>query len=190
MNFFGGEEGIGFLAEWLRRCFRGGRSTTKWVPFLDVSGRIFQIPSSQLRPGMIRVRRQGTNETVWAFPAQFDDASEVRHPPFDEGVLSYIRDIRETFLEHHHMSLDEWEDGFRRDTNPLPEIANCSHAADVYRTFGTKDISPERRKDIYRIIVTCLVTTPDTVWQTLELKVLSRREATRIVRQIYGKYAR
>jgi hypothetical protein len=179
---------MGSLAEWMRRWFRGGRSTAKSVPFLDVSGRIIQIPSSELRPGMIQVRCQGTNETVWAFPAQFNP-SEVRHPPFEEDVLAYIRDIRETFLEHRPMSLDEWEDGFRRDANPLQEIAIWSHAADVYRAFGTKDTSPERRKDIYRIIVTCLATTPDTVWQTLELKVLSRREATRIVRQVYGKHA-
>lgn len=177
------------LGDQIKRWFRGGRSDTRWVPFLDVSGRIIQVPSAAVRPGMIRVRRRGGEETVWALPEVFIESGEVRHPPFDEHVRSYICHIRETFLEHRPLSLDEWEDGFHRDANPLQEITIWSHAAEVYRALGAEDTSPARRKDVYRIIVTCLVASPDTVWQVLELGHLNRREAKRVVRRVYGKHS-
>jgi hypothetical protein len=117
------------------------------------------------------------------------EAGDVRHPPLDEQVRTYIRNIREAFVEHRPLSFEEWEVGFRRDANLPQEIAIWSHAADVYRAFGEKEVAPEGREDIYRVIVTSLAATPDTVWQILELKVLNRREAERIVRRVYGKRA-
>jgi hypothetical protein len=173
----------------IREWFRGGRSSAEWIPFLDVSGRIIQIPASAVRPGMIQVRVGAREELVWTLAENLEESKEVRHPPFDEDVRKYIRDIRETFLEHRPISFDEWEDGFRRDKNALQEIAIWSHAAGVYRVFGANDVSPERRKEVYRVIVTCLSATPHAVWQVLDLKVLSRREAQRIVRRFYGKHA-
>jgi len=72
------------------------------------------------------------------------------------------------------LSFEEWEDGFRRDANAEEEIAIWSYAADVYRAFADNEVSPERRRDIYRVIVTCLTASPDTVWRVLKLEVLSR----------------
>jgi hypothetical protein len=177
------------LANWMEGLFRGRRSAPETVLFLDVSGRITQIPFSAVGPGMIPVRLQGREETVWAMTEHLTASSELRHPPFHEQVRSYIRNIQETFAEHRPLSFYEWEIGFRQDANAWQEIALWSHAADVYRAFGEKDLSPERRKEVYRVIVSCLAATPDTVWKILELKVLNRREAQRIVRRVYGKYA-
>jgi hypothetical protein len=177
------------LADWIKKWFWGRRSAAEFVPFLDVSGRVIQIPSSAVGPGMIPVRLQGSEETVWAMTEHPTASSELRHPPFDEQVRSYIRNIHETFAEHRPLSFDEWEIGFRQDANAWQEIALWSHAAEVYRVFGEKDLSPERRKEVYRVIVSCLAATPDTIWKILELKVLNHRETKRIVRRVYGKYA-
>ncbi len=50
--------------------------------------------------------------------------------------------------------------------------------------------APERRKDFYRVIVTCLTASPDTVWRVLKLEVLSRAEAEEVVKRVYGKHYR
>ncbi len=87
------------------------------------------------------------------------------------------------------MSFEEWEHGFRRDVKPELEIAIWSHAADVYRAFADNEASPERRKDFYRVVVTCLTASPDTIWRVLELEVLTRPEAEEVVKRVYGKHA-
>jgi hypothetical protein len=123
---------------------------------------------------------------VWVLPDQLREGP-ICHPPFDEGARDYIRQIQQAFAEHRSLSFEEWEDGFRRDANPEREIAVWSHAADIYQAFADQESSPERRKDVYRVIVACLTTSPDTVWNVLRPEVLSRSEAERVVNQFYGK---
>jgi hypothetical protein len=156
------------------------------VPFLDTeTGRVVQIPASELRPGAVQIQMEGIGLT-WALPHQFKDGG-VRHPLFDERAGAYIHQIHETFAEHRHLSFDEWEDGFRRDAKPEREIALWSHAADVYTALAGDEPSAERRKDVYRCIVACLTTTPDTVWYVLKPTVLGRGEAEQVVNRFYGK---
>jgi hypothetical protein len=175
------------LGDWLKRRF-GGRPT-EMVRFFDVeSGRVVRIPASELRPGTVQARVQGIEGLVWLVPDQLQQG-EVRHPPFEEDVRAYIRQIQEAFAEHRPLSFEEWEDGFRRDAEPAREIAVWSHAADVYTAFTATEPSPERRKDVYRCIVACLTAGPDTVWHVLRPAVLSRAEAEQVVQRFYGKSA-
>jgi hypothetical protein len=89
------------LADWMKGWLSGRRSAAEFVPFLDVSGRMIQIPSSEVRPGMIQLRLQGREEKVWAMPEQLE-AGDVRHSPFDEQVRSYIRNIREAVVRKEY----------------------------------------------------------------------------------------
>ena len=110
-----------------------------------------------------------------------------KHPEFDEGIRQYIRQIQAAFAEHRPLSFEEWEEGFRRDTNPEREIAIWSHAADVYTAFVAHEPVAERRRDVYRCIVTCMTTGPDAVWKVLRPEVLSRAEAEQVVKRFFGK---
>jgi len=175
---------------WLKRLFGGRRPATETVPYMDpASRRIVRIPVTELRPGMVRVRLlPGDGEVVWMWADQMRPGHEVWHPPFDEEVRGYIRQIREAFAEQRPLSFEEWEDGFRRDLNALMEIAIWSYAADVYRSFADNEVSPERRGEIYRVIVTCLTASPDTIWRVLQLSILSQPEAEQIIKRVYGKH--
>ena len=113
---------------------------------------------------------------------------KVKHPPFDKRIRKIIRHIQKTFAEHDKRSVKVWEDGFRSDTHPEKEIAYWSHAADIYKEFASGEVSHERCADIYRCIVTCLITiTPESVWHVFKPTVLSRAEAEQIVNRYYGK---
>jgi hypothetical protein len=135
---------MGF-GDWLKRRFgKGGRPIEK-VPFFDVeSGRVVRIPASELRPGAVQARVQGIEGLVWLLPDQLKQGP-VQHPPFDEGIRAYIRQIQEAFAEHRALSFNEWEEGFRRDAHPEREIAIWSHAADIYTAFAGNEPSAERR---------------------------------------------
>lgn len=174
------------LGDWIRRVFGRPAPLHETVPYYDFEvGRVVRIPVSELRPGVVQARVQGIEEVVWVLPEQLKP-SEVCHPPFDEEVRQLVEEIRHAFAEHRPLSLEEWEDGFRRDLNPEQEIAMWSHAADVYKTFAAEELSAERRSDIYRTIVACLTTAPDSVWHVLRTAFLSRPEAQQIVNRFYG----
>jgi hypothetical protein len=177
------------LGGWLRKWFGGQQPSREMVPFLDAeAGPVVRIPASELRPGAVQVRLRGSDEVVWALPDQLHQG-EVKHPEFDEGIRDYIQHIQTAFAEHRPLSFEEWEEGFRRDTTPEREIALWSHAADIYAAFAANEPAPERRRDVYRCIVTCLTTGPDTVWKVLRPEVLSRAEAEQVVNRFFGKPA-
>jgi hypothetical protein len=174
------------LGDWLKRRFGGG-SSSEMVRFYDVeSRRVVQIPASELRPGVVQGRVQGIEGVVWLLPEQLQQG-EIKHPPFDESIRAYIREIQEAFAEHRSLSFDEWEAGFRRDANPEREIAIWSHAADVYTAFASNEPDPERRRDTYCCIVACLTSGPETVWHVLKPEVLTRAEAEQVVNRFFGR---
>jgi hypothetical protein len=174
------------LRDWLRRAFGKRQPSQEMVPFLDVeAGRVVNIPACELRPGTIQVQLLGSNEVVWALPQQLRQG-EIKHPEFNEGVRAYIRQIQDAFAEQRPLSFEEWEEGFRRDAHPEREIALWSHAADVYTAFTKEEPSAERRRDVYRCIMTCLTTGPDGVWNVLRPEVLTRDEAEQIVNRFFG----
>jgi hypothetical protein len=176
------------LRNWLKRWFGGG-SPPEMVRFFDVeSGRVVQIPASELRPGTIQAQIEGIDGVVWVLPDQLK-LGEIKHPPFDEGIRAYIRQIQEAFAEQRPLSFEEWEEGFRRDATPEREIALWSHAADVYTVFAGREPSAQRRRDVYRCIVACLTSGPDAVWHVLRPEALSRAEAEQIVNRFFGKSA-
>jgi hypothetical protein len=175
------------LGDWLKRRFGNRGGSSEMVPFYDVeSRRVVQIPASELRPGAVQAQVQGIEGLVWLMPDQLRPG-DIKHPPFEEEIRAYIRQIQEAFAEHRTLSFEEWEDGFRRDANPEREIALWSHAADVYTAFAGSEPSAERRRDIYRCIVACLTSGPDAVWHVLKPEFISRVETEKVVNRFFGK---
>ncbi|HYF53475.1 MAG TPA: hypothetical protein VEA41_04390 [Salinarimonas sp.] len=177
---------MGFL-NWFRELFGGQAQPKERVPFYDVpSRRVIYIPPEELAPGAVRAKIQGIEGVVWILADQLQ-AGPLQHPPFDEDVRQHIRRIQETFAEHRPMSADEWEDGFRRDRDPIPEIALWIHASDIFRDFTKDEPLADRRKNVYQVIVACLTSTPDMVRRVLPQGSLSGEEIDRIVARFFPK---
>jgi hypothetical protein len=156
------------------------------VPFLHLeSGRIEHVPLSDLPPGAVRAQVDGIDGVVWLRPELLKQG-EIRHPPFSEEIRDYLRRIQGAFAEHRPLTLADWEDGFRRDANPEREIALWLHAGDVYTDFARGEPSAERRRDLYRCVVTCLTTGPDAALEVFRPETLTRVEAERVVRRFFG----
>jgi len=155
------------------------------VRFYDVeSGKVITIPAAELAPGAVRAQVEGIEGIVWLLPEKLQQ-SEIQHPPFDGEVREYIRQIQETFAEHRLLSFEEWEDGFRRDADPAPEIAIWLHASDVYTQFAGDESDAARRRDIYRCLIACMTASRDTIWRVYMPEVLSRPEAEQVVNRFY-----
>lgn len=159
------------------------------APFLDVeSGRVVHIPVSELRPGSVQVQIKGSGQIVWALAEQLGP-DDVKHVEFDELRRDQIRHIQALVAEQYPLSLEDWEDGFRRDAHPDQEIALWSHVAQVYAEFTHNELNADRRREIFQCLVACMTTGPEAVWKVLRPNRLSREEADRIVRQYFRRHA-
>jgi hypothetical protein len=63
------------------------------------------------------------------------------------------------------------------------------HAADVYTAFAGTEPDVDRREDVFRCVLACMINGPDAVWQVLQTQVLSRAEAEQVVNRFFGKQA-
>jgi hypothetical protein len=157
------------------------------VPFYDVGTRkVIRIPRKELAPGCMLVRIQGigVDEPVWAAGVQYQPGP-LLHPPFDEDVRKYIRQIQSAFAEHRPISVEEWEDGFRRDRNPTQEIALWMHAATIFTAFAGKESDATRRRHLYQVMIGCLTASPDAVKQVLPPGPLKDGEIDEVVRRFF-----
>jgi hypothetical protein len=161
------------------------------VLYYDAStDQIVRIPATELGSGAIQVLLRSDDsdvgQLVWMSATDDLQAGDICHPPFDYSVREYIALVCNTFAEHRSISLEEWEEGFRRDRNAAEEIGLWVHAANVYNKVASDEPSPGRRREIYRCIVACLTTDRDNVWHVFVPKDLSRREAEDVVNCYFG----
>ena len=157
------------------------------VPFYDFkTKKITQIPASELTPGLVQVKIQGTNEVVWADIRNIK-LSPVRHPPFDERGMELIRKIEATFREFHPIPVEEWSQGFRRDGHPYHEIALWLYAGRIYEFFTKDESSADRRKEIFVIIMNCLNASYEGVRLTLPKLSMSDEDVQKVIDKFYAK---
>lgn len=157
------------------------------VPFFDFeTGRVVQIPAAELRPGAVQARVQGIEGIVWILANQIKPGA-FQLEEFDDEVRELIREIQTAFAEHRPLSLEEWEEGFRRDANAEQEIALWPHAANVYSDFAVYEPEPSRRDETYRCVIACLISGPEALWHVFKPELLGRAKAEEIVARFFGK---
>lgn len=155
------------------------------VRFYDSdTGKVVNIPAAELAPGAVQAQVSGIDGVVWLLAEKLK-INEFQHPPFGENVRAYIRRIQEAFAEHRPLSFEEWEDGFRRDLDPGPEIGIWHHAATVYTELSADESSPERRKAICDCIFSCMLASPDTIWRVYQPSGISKAEAQAVIDRFY-----
>ncbi len=161
------------------------------VTLWDGSSNTFtQIPKSELAPGMVQCKIQGRSGLVWREATSVDlKKTPYRHPPFEGDIRSMIGSLSISFVGVYEHSYEFWEEGFRRDTNPLPEIYIWIVAAHVYREFAEGRSLPYR-KELFRLLAVCNVTPRDTLPMVFEKKLLSADEVDSIAASYYGYFAK
>jgi hypothetical protein len=170
---------------WQKDDKAGGGPEEARVPVYDFDTRqVHLIPAAELAPGMVRARLNGVEDEVWV------DASRLQQnvhqqPPFPEEVRDLFRQLKAALDEVYPMSLEQWEDGFRRDSNPEPEIAYWLHLAQTYSRLVAPDAglgaTPERRLAVFKLLAGCGIAPRERVLGVAERGPLTREEAERVV---------
>jgi hypothetical protein len=77
-----------------------------------------------------------------------------QHPPFGEELRASIRQIQATFLDVSLQTVDEWENGFRRDVHHKFEVALWLAMARTYTHFTAgQNLDLQQKKDVFRVLV-------------------------------------
>lgn len=148
------------------------------------TGQVNEIREEDLAPGMVQIERVGIG-TVWICDDQLTNLrkSPYRHPPFDEGILDILRGLKRALDLVHPMTLEEWEDGFRRDMNPEREIAIWMRIASAYRhcTVG-RHYSIQQRIDFFNVILACSCNPTKHVLKVARFSAISKKQAAMAIR--------
>ena len=106
---------------------------------------------------LMPIRVVGLEGTYWADPSKLRPGTP-KNWFFSPKTRAAIQEIKTALDEVHPMSLEEWEEGFRRDANPQSEIALWQVLVGVYRDLvEPQKLALESRRDYYRVLATCIM---------------------------------
>lgn len=148
------------------------------------TGVVSAVPSDQIGPEMVRISYEG--KEYWADSAQLKQ-NEYQHEPFEGEIRARMESIMASLSEVYSLSYEEWEDGFRRDQNPLNEIVIWEHIVSVYQDYAKQTLELATKREIYSVVVTCSYSEPGQVLNQVSLKSLSEVKAKEIIRAYYQK---
>lgn len=145
------------------------------------TGKVEYIHINKLKPPMMKAKMEGIEGTIWINPEQVQQ-SEYMHPPFSNDVKELFKELKLKLDEVYHRTIEEWEDGFRRDKNPEQEIAIWFYLAQLYQQFTTNQIlSIEEKQDYFKVLLACTYSPKETVLNIVTLNALPREKALQAI---------
>ena len=153
------------------------------------------IPASELASGMVRATVEGIEGEVWVDASQVHasqgETSQFRHPPFSEPVRERLEIIRRTLADVSPQSLEEWENGFRSDANPVQEIGLWLNMVEVFRQLTMqRSLSLEQKRDIFKVILLTINNGYEFLTRATNPLTLSRNRMLEIGITVVKDYSR
>lgn len=151
------------------------------------TGNIVTIPARELAEGMVRAKIDGIEGEVWVDshdPRWLE--GPLRQPPFPEEIRAIFGNLQRTFREVYPISVEQWEDGFRRDEHPEREITIWLRMAGVFRHFtGGRKMSLHKKEGIFQTLLACSSNGPNGILLTAP-PMLDRKLVRKIARRYFG----
>ena len=160
------------------------KSMSKKVKVYDFeTEQVSEIPESELAPGMVIAEVEGVGR-VWIEAAKLKRTATFRHPPFSDEARAFLSaNIRDKLNEVFPMTLEQWEEGFRRDANPEREIALWFHVARVYEhCLKEFYLDAHQRKELFNVLASCMSSPRGSVFTvTQPLEQITKEQADRAI---------
>jgi hypothetical protein len=147
--------------------------------------RVTIIPRSELAPGMVEAFFQGLGEKLWIDPHKVPNAP-IRHPKFDKKRRGQLRQIMGILKKVDRRTINEWEDGFRRETHPDAEIAIVLRLAKIYEGI-CKGLTLPQKLELYAILMQCSGSSYEHIREVIAPETLPHATVTRAIEAYYGE---
>jgi hypothetical protein len=147
-----------------------------------VTRKINTIPVAELAPGMVQAQVEGVG-LVWINSAEVKGGGKFKHPPFEPELRDFIeREIQKPLVEVWPKTLAQWEDNFRRDTEPEQEIGLWCRIAERFAEFSKSEgLNQAQRQECFAIMLHCSTVPPEQILEVVTLKALTREQAQRAI---------
>jgi hypothetical protein len=140
------------------------------------------IPLAELAQNMTEADVVGVGR-VWIQTKQFVEQvvehGPIIHSPLSDKLRERIKtEIMEPLLEVYPKTLDEWDDGFRRDQNAEREIAVWLVLARRYKEFSKENsLNKPQKKEAFKVMLHCtMVPNREAFWETFRPQFLKRKQ--------------
>src|SRR5258706_15891283 len=136
------------MINFLSRFFR--KAKPELVPYYDFATKtITRIPKTELSPGVVLVRIEGQADAVYAESAEFK-FGQKQHAPLSTELRALIVTLAADLADVYPQSLEQWEDGFRRDRDAEREIAGWIQLSAILKIMAERFASgPSERKECF-----------------------------------------
>ena len=128
-----------------------------------------QVPESPPEP-------EG-GEVQWIDPGQIQPGP-IRHETLPDEIVERIKVVQTVFAEVDPTPLEEWIENFKRDMNPDRELVIWEAMAAAYTSYNAdRDMSLDKRKELFRILLIRSMSSTKDALTHLELKTFTEDEA-------------
>lgn len=124
----------------------------------------------------------GGGRVEWVDPKTIQPGP-IRREALSDEQMAQIRTLQATFAEVDGQSVEQWVDNFKRDVDPDKELRVWERMANAYRAYcDGRKLSPEAKKDVYRVVLLRSMASEQDVLERVKLKELSREEAIAVMK--------
>ncbi len=121
-------------------------------------------------------------EVKWVDPSTLQPGL-IRHDSLTPEQMERVRKLQAVFVEVDGQSVEQWVDNFKRDSNPDRELDIWETMAKAHTAYCSKrTLSPEAKKEVYKVVLLRSMASEKDVLERLELKVLTKDEAVAVMR--------
>jgi hypothetical protein len=125
---------------------------------------------------------EASGRVEWIDPKSIKPGPTLRDQ-LSEEQMARIRALQATFVEVDGQPVERWFDNFKRDVDPDREIRVWERMAKAYKAYCEgKKLSPEAKKDVYRVVLLRSMAQEQDVLERIKLKELSREEAIAVMK--------
>src|SRR5579863_5104165 len=111
------------------------------VRFYDFEKKRYHtIPANEITSDMIRVQIEGENETAWVYKSQLKTSDKFLTSELNDEIRQLIQQIKGYVDDVYYLSEEEWEEGFRKDKDPIKQIRGWLKVGCIYNDMTSKDI--------------------------------------------------
>jgi hypothetical protein len=143
---------------------------------------VVTIPATELAPGMHQARLTSVDGPVFVSADYGGGEGHLNQPPFGDEARAIFGELKETFDGVYTKTLDEWEDGFRKDEHPENEIALWLVMADLFRHFTAgRNLNPDQRQDIFQVVLSFVTNGAERVTATVNPRTIARSRLLQMV---------